>query len=73
MRLADVFNTLNTRPVLIVRSRGGQGIVARVPAESLNDWDLRKQVATLRTGFPESQYEIDQSQVHYAREGILGA
>lgn len=73
MSAAHAVNTFNNpKPNLLVRARGGEGIVATVEAVSLAGDAVRSQIAGLRAFFPEGEFDIDQSQVYYARKDLLG-
>lgn len=63
-------NSVNTRPLLIVRSLGERRIVTMVPAESLEPGSEAAQAAKLRDYFPAELFEIDTTQVEYARQGL---
>jgi hypothetical protein len=56
--------------MLLIRARGQRAIVRQVPAESLNPDHVEDQVRRLAADFPPTKFEVDISQVSYARPAI---
>lgn len=58
--------------MLLIRARGQRTIVQRVPAESLIAREVQAQAQRLASQFPPDRYEVDVSQVGYARDALGG-